>query len=364
MTTWSSDAWAAFFHIRTKIPHVLTRAVIFREGATLHLNGTRRGSEETGLSASDLASGREIEASLVSGPALLAEGAGDQIGNGDASDPESMFSRIELARKVAPGAEGRVRINKTYEDPLSYFVEDDGTVVFKRSLGIFRNSVVLPVGYALASSSVNGEIMQLETGQVKVSFVNWHGYAADVEVRGTPVAAALPLSAAAPGTVEAAYNNTEVLYDLDLAGSGRYTITADVDLHRQDAYLNPLQPASSTLSSQQEKLDISALSSAWLDPLKSLEALAITNLDTGEALAVDTEGEVVTGAAAPYGRLRFSSLVEEPKHYHVSHGEELVFSRIFCAPRTTVRAASCTSLPFYGVPASAALDVLDNWWLL
>ena len=316
-----------------------------REGATLHLNGTRRGSEETDLSASDLASGHEINATLVGGPSLLAEGAADQIGNGDASDPESMFSRIELARKVAPGAEGRVRINKTYEDPLSYFVETDGTVVFKRSLGIFRNSVVLPIGYALASSSVNGEIMQLETGQVKVSFVNWHGYAADVEVRGTPVTAALPLSVAAPGTVEAAYNNTEVLYDLDSAGSGRYTITADVDLHRQDAYLNPFQPASSTPSSQQGKLDVAAiLSSAWLDPVQTPEALSITNLDTGEALAVDDEGKIATVANAPYGRLRFSALAEEVTHYHVDRGQELVFSRIFCAPRTTVRAPSCTAL--------------------
>jgi hypothetical protein len=65
-------------------------------------------------------------------------------------------------------------------------------ISFKRSLGIFRNAVVsshgmptplfvlcygsiltdclcfqvLPVGYALASSSINGEVMQLETGQV------------------------------------------------------------------------------------------------------------------------------------------------------------------------------------------------------
>eukprot|EP01047_Picozoa_sp_COSAG01_P106199 COSAG01_NODE_35332_length_533_cov_1.368664_1_plen_50_part_10 len=29
-------------------------------------------------------------------------------------------------------------------------------VVFERALGIARNSVVLPVGYALASSSVSG----------------------------------------------------------------------------------------------------------------------------------------------------------------------------------------------------------------
>ena len=309
-----------------------------RQGATLHLNGTRPGSEETDLSANDLATGREIGAALVSGPSLLAEGAGDQIGNGDPSDPESMFSKIELASKVAPGAEARVRINKTYLDPLSYFVEPDGTVVFKRSLGIFRNSVVLPVGYALASSSVNGEIMQLKTGQLKVSFVNWHGYAADVEVRGTPIAAPLPLSAAAPGSVEAAYNNTEVLYDLGSAGSGRYAITADVDTHRQDAYLEPL-PATASASSE---LDAGALvSKGWMDPVRSMEALTITNLDTGEAVAVDGRGVAAVGAIAPYGRLRFSALVDEPEHYHVDRGGELVFSRTFSAPRTTVRRARC-----------------------
>ena len=100
-----------------------------REGATLHLNGTRPGSEETDLSAEDLYSSAPISATLVSGPSLIDEGAGDQVGNGNASDPDSMFSRIELARAVAPGAEARVRINKTYEDPLSYWVEDDGSVV-------------------------------------------------------------------------------------------------------------------------------------------------------------------------------------------------------------------------------------------
>jgi hypothetical protein len=51
-------------------------------------------------------------------------------------------------------------------------------VVFERALGIARNSVVLPVGYALASSSVSGEVMQLPSGQVKISFVNWHAHPA------------------------------------------------------------------------------------------------------------------------------------------------------------------------------------------
>jgi hypothetical protein len=309
-----------------------------REGATLHLNGTRPGSEETDLSAEDMMTSEPISAELVSGPSLIAEGAGDEIGNGNASDPDSMFSRIELAREVAPGVEGRVRINKTYEDPLSYWVEDDGSVVFKRSLGIFRNSVVLPVGYALASSSINGEIMQLETGQVKVSFVNWHGYAADVLVKGTPIASPLPLSPAAPGTVEAAYNNTEAQYDLGAPGSGQYTITADVDLHRQDSYLD-VPP------SQQEPVlaDISPLlASSWAAPAPAMAAM---NLDTGEALEVGEGGSV--GPLSPYGRLRLTATVDDPASYSIAGGE-LLFSRLFSAPRTTVSTAAphyCVSVP-------------------
>jgi hypothetical protein len=42
-------------------------------GARLHLNGTRPGSEETELSANDVATGAAIPAALVGGPALLKE---------------------------------------------------------------------------------------------------------------------------------------------------------------------------------------------------------------------------------------------------------------------------------------------------
>ena len=47
------------------------------------------------------------------------------------------------------GWRGRVKILKTYKDDKSYYVEGED-VVFKRSLGIARNSMVLPKGYRLS----------------------------------------------------------------------------------------------------------------------------------------------------------------------------------------------------------------------
>ena len=46
----------------------------------------------------------------------------------------------------ADGGEGRVLIDKTYEDAKSYYQEGE-LIVFDRPLGIKRNAVVLPAGY-------------------------------------------------------------------------------------------------------------------------------------------------------------------------------------------------------------------------
>ena len=93
-----------------------------REGATLHLNGTRPGSEQTDLSAEDLYSSAPISATLVSGPSLIAEDAGDQVGNGNASDPDSMFSRRRVGRLASTGAGRGRRHAKTYSCTVVIYI--------------------------------------------------------------------------------------------------------------------------------------------------------------------------------------------------------------------------------------------------
>ena len=327
------------------------------EGATLHLNGTRPGSEETDLSAEDVATGAPIGASLVTGAELAAEGAGEGL------DPEALFSRMELARPVGAGGEARVRVNKTYRDPLSYWVEDDGSLVFKRSLGIQRNAVVLPLGYALASSSVQAEVMQLPSGQVKLSFINYHGYASDVNVVATPIAEPLPPLPASEACVEAAYDNTEALYDL--ADEVGYRIVADVDITRHSADLTQ-RPAThfpfGELDSS-NRLRLSALlSRGWLAPA-TLEALTFRSLDSGERLEVEqtAEGSAI-GPLDPQGRLRLSATVTDADNYRTGDVGELVFSREFSAARTTVLLPAGYTLARATVPVRAGTDERGRSW--
>ncbi len=62
---------------------------------------------------------------------------------------DGRYIRVELARPVPQGGEGRIRIIKTYKDPKSYY-RDGGAIVFDRPLGIKRNAVVLPPGLRVA----------------------------------------------------------------------------------------------------------------------------------------------------------------------------------------------------------------------
>ena len=49
------------------------------------------------------------------------------------------YLRVKLARPVPENGESRLRIDKTYSDPKSYYLDGD-QIVFSRSLGIKRNS--------------------------------------------------------------------------------------------------------------------------------------------------------------------------------------------------------------------------------
>jgi hypothetical protein len=64
----------------------------------------------------------------------------------------------------------RLLIEKTYEDPKSYFSEG-GEIVFRRSLGVRRNGVVLPEGYELTSCNYPSQVLS-SGGRIFVSFMN------------------------------------------------------------------------------------------------------------------------------------------------------------------------------------------------
>jgi hypothetical protein len=176
-----------------------------RPGSLYLLNQTRSGSAGSDISVFDPQTGKPLKFDYMSGAELSASGMTGRF------DPKEHYIRAHLPRPVPENGEGRVKILKTYQDEKSYFPEGED-IVFKRSLGIARNSIVLPKGYRLVSSNVAAQMFTLPDGRLTISFEHGHGYAADVTIRARPsgvppVSRPLPLG-------EQALNWTKTLYDL------------------------------------------------------------------------------------------------------------------------------------------------------
>lgn len=106
----------------------------------------------------------------------------------------SKYIQVHLAHPVPARGEYRLAIIKTYKDDKSYYNEGDA-IVFKRPLGIPRDSVVLPAGYEIVSSSVATQVLSEKDSRLKLSFVN-PGNGGQLEVnikaRRLPAAAKKP----------------------------------------------------------------------------------------------------------------------------------------------------------------------------
>lgn len=122
-------------------------------GARFFWNPIRKGSIASNESVTDPVTGLPLKFAEVSGPEAKANGLDD-------ADLDMHYLQIELPRPVPQKGEVRMLIDKTYMDAKSYFVEPGtGFIVFSRSLGIKRNSVVLPVGYEVVSCSYPSQVI-------------------------------------------------------------------------------------------------------------------------------------------------------------------------------------------------------------
>jgi len=84
---------------------------------------------------------------------------------------------------VKPGQSVRLRISETYTTPESYRL-DGRDLVFERSLGRARNSVVLPAGWYLTASAIPAVVRELSDGRIRLDFVNGRAGGTDVYVKG------------------------------------------------------------------------------------------------------------------------------------------------------------------------------------
>lgn len=138
-------------------------------GARYFWNPIRKGSLASNESVSDPTSGQALKFIEVSGAEAKANGLGN-------ADLDTRYIQIELPRPVPKEGEIRLLIDKTYKDEKSYFVEEKtGFIVYSRSLGIKRNSVVLPLGYEVVSCNFPSQVAsEPGTGgaRLRLSFMN------------------------------------------------------------------------------------------------------------------------------------------------------------------------------------------------
>jgi hypothetical protein len=142
-----------------------------RPGAKYHFNAIREGAEASDESVIDLATGKPLKFEVVTG-AQAAEASGDKSNpQAERFNRASKYIQVHLAHPVPARGEYRLAIIKTYKDDKSYYTEGDA-IVFKRPLGIPRDSVVLPAGYEIISSSVATQVLSERDGRLKLAFVN------------------------------------------------------------------------------------------------------------------------------------------------------------------------------------------------
>ncbi|HXI29691.1 MAG TPA: hypothetical protein VNG89_14735, partial [Vicinamibacterales bacterium] len=99
-------------------------------------------------------------------------------------DQQVVVTRFPPVRK---GQSVRLRLSETYTAPQSYRLEGD-ELVFERSLGRPRNSVVLPAGWYLSALSIPAVVRQTSDGLTRVDFVNGRPDAIDVLLKGRKTA--------------------------------------------------------------------------------------------------------------------------------------------------------------------------------
>jgi hypothetical protein len=156
-------------------------------GARHFWNPIRKGSVASNENVTDPVSGLALKFTEVSGAEARAHGLGD-------ADLDTRYIQIELPREVPKNGEVRLLIDKTYKDEKSYFVEPaTGFIVFSRSLGIKRNSVVLPAGYDVVACNYPSQVLaepwpggtdQPGVGRLRVSFMNIGPDAVSYVVKG------------------------------------------------------------------------------------------------------------------------------------------------------------------------------------
>jgi len=154
-----------------------------REGTDKYLNVVRTGSKVSKPSGKILDTGEDLKAEIVTG--AKAKAAGIDLG-GERVEPDQEVVVTHFA-PIKKGQSIRLRLSETYTAPQSYRLDGD-ELVFERSLGRPRNSVVLPRGWYLTALSIPAVVRQTPEGLTRIDFVNGRPDSIDVLMKGKKLA--------------------------------------------------------------------------------------------------------------------------------------------------------------------------------
>ncbi len=336
-------------------------------GAKFFFNPIRPGSVATDESVIDLMTGVPLTFQEVSGAEARESGLAS-------ASLEGRYIRVELARPVPQGGEGRIRIIKTYKDAKSYYRDGVG-IVFDRPLGIKRNAVVLPPGYELVSCNIPSQVIEESDGRVGISFMNIYPSQAPLVLRANPLATRPPPSAGTAAAIprastladpspplppmervrvsERAFQDREIVYFLKSPETHAFSLYHDYTETREgtDKYVNIVR-AGSTVSDPSAKI----LDTGETLKVETLRGQAITEarIDIGEPVRPDSEAVVIRFPPVRKGqsvRLRIEETYTDPARYDLIDGQ-LLWRRGFGRPRNDIVLPAGWYLTASSIPAT------------
>ena len=336
-------------------------------GAKFFFNPIRIGSVATDESVIDLMTGAPLKFQEVSGQEARDSGLAN-------ASLEGRYIRVELARPVPQGGEGRIRIIKTYKDSKSYF-RDGNAIVFDRPLGIKRNAVVLPPGYELVSCNIPSQVIEEADGRVGISFMNAYPSQAPLVIRAialpprtTSNSAAATAKTSTPPSAdpaptprpmarvtvsERAFQDREIVYFLKSPETHAFSLYHDYTETREgtDRYVNIVRQGSTVSDPSAKILDTGE--ALKTETLKG-DAITRAKIDIGEPVRPDSEIVVIRFAAVKKGqtvRLRIEETYTDPARYDIIDGQ-LMWRRSFGRPRNDLVLPAGWYLTTSAIPAT------------
>ncbi len=138
-----------------------------KSGEKFYFNVVRAGSHVTNPESVDLDTGEKLKREILSGKQALER----KLPITDTIKDDSEIVVTYLARALESGTTNRIRLMETYADAKSYYLDGE-ELVWDRTFGRLRNTVVLPQGWYVTGLASPATIQTLPDGRVSVYIVN------------------------------------------------------------------------------------------------------------------------------------------------------------------------------------------------